>query len=325
MEIQHQLKMPADQAGRRLDQAMAELLPDYSRSRLKGWIDSGCVKVDGQVRAPKYRLSGGELVEVCARLDDPGTVAAQDIPLEILFQDDSVLVIDKPAGLVVHPGAGNRDRTMQNALLHLDPRLATLPRSGIVHRLDKDTSGLLVVARTSRAHKTLVAALEARDVERRYLALVRGQVTAGGTVSAPIGRHPVQRTRMSVRNGGRPATTHFRVRERFRGFTLLDIKLETGRTHQIRVHLAHAGFPLVGDPVYGGRLALPAACGPELADALRVFRRQALHAWRLSFQHPGTGVKLALEAPLPEDFSRLLKLLREDAAGVSASGPQHDR
>ncbi len=317
MDIHHQLKVPKVQAGRRLDQAMAALLPDYSRSRLKGWIDAGCVRVDGEVRAPRYRLAGGENIEVQAQLGEYAEVAAQSIPLAIVYQDESIMVVNKPAGLVVHPGAGNPDRTMQNALLHLDPQLCSLPRSGIVHRLDKDTSGLLVVARTPGAHRRLVAALEAREIGRRYLALCRGEMTAGGTIRAALGRHPVQRTKMAVREGGRAAVTHYRVKERFRGFTLLDVKLETGRTHQIRVHFADAGYPLVGDPVYGGRLALPPACDEELADTLRGFRRQALHAWQLSFAHPENGQPLSLEAPVPDDLTQLLELLRRDAASSS--------
>lgn len=310
MEVRRQLNMPPAQAGRRLDQALAELLPDFSRSRLKGWIEQGCIEVDGVQRPPRYRLAGGERVQLRAMLDAADEVRPQPLPLDLVYEDDELLVVSKPAGLVVHPGAGNPDRTLQNALLHHRPELAALPRAGIVHRLDKDTAGLLVVAATPRAHRRLVAALEAREISRRYQALVRAKVTAGGTVDAPIGRHPVRRTRMAVRQDGKPARTHYRVLERFAHFTLLDVRLESGRTHQIRVHFAHLGWPLVGDPVYGGRLALPRGCDAQLAEALRSFRRQALHAWQLSLAHPASGELMEWEAPLPADFESLLASLR---------------
>ncbi len=313
MQIRRELQIPAGQAGRRLDQVLAELLPDFSRSRLKSWIEAGCVNIDGVARAPKYRLAGGEQVALEAELAALDEVTAQAIPLHIVHEDASIIVVNKPPGLVVHPGAGNPDRTLQNALLHHRPELEALPRAGIVHRLDKDTSGLLVVAATTRAHRRLVAAMEAREIGRRYQALVRGEVTAGGTVDAPIARHRLQRTRMSVRAGGRMARTHYRVLERFAAFTLLDVRLETGRTHQIRVHMAHLGFPLVGDPAYAPRLALPPACSPELANVLRGFRRQALHAWQLQLAHPESGAALHWEAPLPEDLAELLAALRDAA------------
>jgi 23S rRNA pseudouridine1911/1915/1917 synthase len=229
-----------------------------------------------------------------------------------VFRDRSLLVIDKPAGLVVHPGAGNARHTLQNALLALDPNLALVPRAGLVHRLDKDTSGLLLVARTPEAHTALIAALAARAIGREYLAVCTGVMTAGGTVDAPIGRHRSQRTRMAVRADGRPAVTHYRVVRRFRAHTLVRVTLETGRTHQIRVHLAHIGFPLVGDPLYGGRRRIPAGCTPALAAALRGFPRQALHAARLALSHPLTGRELQWEAPLPQDMQRLLAALEAD-------------
>jgi 23S rRNA pseudouridine1911/1915/1917 synthase len=235
------------------------------------------------------------------------------MPLRVVYEDADLLVIDKPAGLVTHPAAGNWSGTLVNGLLHLAPELATLPRAGIVHRLDKETTGLLVVARTLAAHTALVAALARRDVRREYLALVHGVPTGGGTVDAPIGRHRVDRMRMAVTGAGRPAVTHYTVTERFRAHALLEVRLETGRTHQIRVHLAHVHHPLVGDPVYGGRARLPRGASPRLVAALRDFRRQALHAVRLGLEHPRSGTPMAWEAPLPYDLAALLAVLREDA------------
>jgi 23S rRNA pseudouridine1911/1915/1917 synthase len=302
-------------AGQRLDQALAALFTDFSRSRLQQWIREGRVRVDGRVRRGRDRVAGGELVDLDAILEPQGEVAPEAIPLDIVHQDDHIFVIDKPADLVVHPAAGNWEGTLQNALLHLDPGLAALPRSGIVHRLDKDTSGLLVVARTPGAHKRLVDALQARAVKREYRAVVAGVVVAGGTVEAPIGRHPTARTRMAVTTAGKPAVTHYRVLERFRAHSYLRVNLETGRTHQIRVHLAHVRHPIVGDPVYGGRPQLPARAAPVLVEALRAFRRQALHARRLGLAHPATGEWLEWESPLPADMARLLDALRADAEG----------
>jgi 23S rRNA pseudouridine1911/1915/1917 synthase len=312
--VEHTLKIPEESAGQRLDQALAALLPDYSRSRLKGWIESGEVQVDGAVRRPRDRVLGGEAIVVRARLAEQTEAAPQSIPLERVHEDPHVFVIDKPAGLVVHPGAGNPDQTLQNALLALDPRLATLPRAGIVHRLDKDTSGLLIVARTVPAHTALVRMLEAREVHRGYEAIACGVMTAGGTVDAPIDRHPVDRVRMAVRADGREAVTHYRVIRRYRAHTHVRIELETGRTHQIRVHLAHARYPLVGDKVYGGRLAMPKGASEELRQALREFPRQALHAARLKLAHPVTGRPLECASPLPADMRTLLEVLGRDAA-----------
>ena len=312
--VEHTLKIPEESAGQRLDQALAALLPDYSRSRLKGWIESGEVQVDGTVRRPRDRVLGGEAIVVRARLVEQTEAAPQSIPLERVHEDPHVFVIDKPAGLVVHPGAGNPDQTLQNALLALDPALATLPRAGIVHRLDKDTSGLLIVARTVPAHTALVRMLEAREVHREYEAIARGVMTAGGTVDAPIDRHPVDRVRMAVRADGREAVTHYRVIRRYRAHTHVRVELETGRTHQIRVHLSHAGYPLVGDKVYGGRLAMPKGASEELRQALREFPRQALHAARLKFAHPVTGRPLECVSPLPADMRALLEVLGRDAA-----------
>ena len=320
--IRLEARVPPEAAGRRLDQALAAMFPDYSRTRLKSWIDEGRVTVDGAVPRPRDRLGGGERVEVDAELEAEVRVAAQPIALDVVHRDAHVLVIDKPAGLVVHPGAGNPDNTLQNALLALDPGLAVLPRAGIVHRLDRETSGLLVVARSLEAHTGLVRMLEARDVHREYEAVCVGVMTGGGTVEAPIGRHRVDRLRMAVREDGRESVTHYRVAERFRAHTHVRVMLETGRTHQIRVHLAHIGYPIVGDPTYGRRLAIPKGATPRLEAALRGFRRQALHAARLGFDHPMTGKPLQFESPLPADMRELLEALREDAAagGATARG-----
>jgi 23S rRNA pseudouridine1911/1915/1917 synthase len=311
-----ELTIPDDQGGQRLDQALASLLPDYSRSRIKTWIESGEVQVDGRLWRPRDKVIGGELVSVRASLPQETAVVPQTIPLELVHQDADLFVINKPAGLVVHPGAGNPDSTLQNALLALDPALAQLPRAGIVHRLDKDTSGLLLVARTLPAHTALVRMLEQRDIHREYQAICRGVMTAGGTVDAPIDRHPVDRVRMAVREEGREAVTHYRVIRRYRAHTHVRVQLETGRTHQIRVHLAHAGFPLVGDKLYGGRLTLPRGASEELKEALRAFPRQALHAARLALEHPVSGEELEFSAPLPADLRELLEVLERDAAAA---------
>ncbi len=311
--IRHSLTIPLDYAGQRLDQVLASLLSEYSRSRIKEWIDAGNVRVDGAQLRPKDKVIGGEKVEIDAELPTEDRVEAEDIELDIVHEDKHVLVINKPPGLVVHPGAGNAAGTLQNALLHFDAKLAQIPRAGIVHRLDKDTSGLMVVARTLEAHTALVRAIEAREVEREYEAVCLGVMTGGGLVDAPIGRHPVDRVRMAIREDGRDAVTHYRVIQRFRGHTHVRLKLETGRTHQIRVHMTHIGYPLVGDRVYGGRLLLPKGASPELIESLRAFRRQALHAARLAFEHPKTGKPIESAAALPADMQRLIDVLAADA------------
>ena len=308
--------VPENLAGLRLDQALAALFPDYSRARLTRWIKDGHVQVDGESRRPKDAVDGGEEVSLVVEQEIETTWRAQDIPLDIVYEDEVVLVINKPAGLVVHPGAGNMDGTLSNALLHHEPALEHVPRAGVVHRLDKDTSGLLVVARSLVAQKSLVEQLQARAFERDYLALAMGLMTAGGTVDAPIGRHPTHRLRQAVVPGGREAITHYRVEERFRAHTLLRVKLETGRTHQIRVHMAYLKYPLVGDPVYGGRLRIPAGATPVLDAALRKFKRQALHAERLGFEHPLSGEHVAGQAPLPADMAALVDACREDSKEV---------
>jgi len=308
------LQVPENSAGMRLDRLLAERFPDYSRSRLQHWIKGGQVRLDGMPCQGKQKLRGGELVEITPLLEAEVVDRGQAMALDILFEDASLLVVNKPAGLVMHPAAGNPDGTLLNGLLAHLPGLARLPRAGIVHRLDKETSGLLVVAKTEASRNSLVRQLQARSVKREYRALVQGVMTAGGTVDAPLGRHPVNRLRRAVTEAGKPAVTHYRVVERFRAHTYLKIHLETGRTHQIRVHMAHIHHPLLGDPLYGGRLKLPAGAGDGLVDALRGFRRQALHARRLELIHPASGEAMAWEAPLPEDMQRLLRVLREDAA-----------
>lgn len=306
----HSGEVPADAAGNRLDQVLAAMFPDFSRTRLRVWIEAGLVEVDGQIWRPRDRVRGGEQVVVRAVVEPVVEVAPEPIPLDVVFEDEDLLVIDKPPGLVVHPGAGNASGTLQNALLHYDEELAVLPRGGIVHRLDKDTGGLMVVARSVRAHTALVKAIAERSVTRRYAAVCRGQIVSGGTVDAPIARHRIDRVRMAVVEGGKPAVTHYRVEERFAAHTLIEATLESGRTHQIRVHMAHIGHPLLGDPLYGGRPVLP----PHPSDGLRIamhgFRRQALHATRLAFAHPVTGESLQFESPLPRDLMAMLTLLR---------------
>lgn len=297
------LAVPADCGGMRLDVALARLLPEHSRSRLQGWIRDGRVLLDGDTSDPKRKLRGGEELSV-AEEPPPEVLAAQpeDIPLDVIHEDAALLVIAKPAGLVVHPGSGNWSGTLMNGLLFRWPALAGVPRAGIVHRLDKDTSGLMVVARTPEAQTDLVRQLQARTVKRQYLALAWGRVERDGTVDAPMARHPTQRMKMAVVPGGKPARTHFRVLERLAGITLVECSLDTGRTHQIRVHMASLGHPLVGDPVYGSR-RMP---GSPAGD----FPRQALHAFRLGLIHPATGTNMHWEMPLPADFLGLLETLR---------------
>jgi len=313
--------IPETLAGQRFDRALAALFPDYSRARIQRWIRAGDARVDARRVAPKERARGGERVELTARLAREQPWRGQALPLEVVHEDEHLLVVAKPAGLVVHPGAGNPDGTLVNALLHHAPELESVPRAGIVHRLDKGTSGLLAVARTLPAHRALVAALKARELRREYEAVVVGRLAAGGRVDAPIARHARARTRMAVRSGGRPAATEYRVARRFRAHTHLRLRLESGRTHQIRVHMAHLGHPVVGDPAYAGRGRIPAGATPALAAAIRrlaALGRQALHARRLGLAHPVSGRPLVLEAALPADLAALLAALAEDAGAGEA-------
>ncbi|ALN59446.1 23S rRNA pseudouridine(1911/1915/1917) synthase RluD [Lysobacter yananisis] len=312
--------VPDAAAGRRFDAVLAELFPDYSRSRLAAWIKSGDARLNGREARPRDPVQGGEAVELNVVLDTQTHAVAEDIALDVLYEDAEVIVLDKPAGLVVHPGAGNPAGTLVNALLHRDPSLAALPRAGIVHRLDKDTSGVMVVARTLPAHTSLVDQLSAREVHRQYLAVVVGALVSGGTANAAIDRHPRDRLRMAVREDGREAVTHFRLRERFRAHTLLECRLETGRTHQIRVHMQHLKHPIVGDPLYGGPLKLPKGASDSLVETLRGFKRQALHAETLEFVHPISGEPVRCTAPVPADMLQLVAELREDSRAAAEAG-----
>jgi len=307
-------KVSYELGGMRLDAALGQLIDNVSRARLKLSIESGLVMLDGVViTKPRHVLRGGETLDVSWAEREVLTYEAQDIPIDRVYEDEGLLVINKPAGLVVHPGAGNSDGTLLNALLHAYPELNALPRAGIVHRLDKLTSGLLVVAKTEEVQAALVDMLKEHDVVRLYDAVVVGQIVSGGTVEAAIGRHHTDRTKMSVDDyRGKEATTHYRVVQKFRSHTHVRCQLETGRTHQIRVHMAHIGYPLLGDAEYGRRLNLPRGMLPEQAEVLRGFKRQALHAAQLSFVHPLTGEEMQFEAPLPDDMQRLLAALTED-------------
>ena len=301
------------QLGQRLDQSLAELFPDYSRSRIKEWILERRVTVNGAiVDTPKEKVLGGEKVAIDAAIEEAQRWEAQDIALDIVHEDDDILVINKPRGLVVHPGAGNPDGTVLNALLHYYPPIMDVPRAGIVHRLDKDTTGLMVVAKTVPAQTYLVESLQLREITREYEAVAIGRMTAGGTVNEPISRHSTKRTHMAVHPMGKPATTHYRIMEHFRAHTRLRLRLETGRTHQIRVHMSHINHPLVGDPLYGGRPRPPKGASDEFVQTLRGFDRQALHATMLRLYHPITGIEMEWHAPLPQDMVELNAALKAD-------------
>ena len=311
-KIQLTASITPDLAGLRLDQAAAELFGDYSRARLQKWIRSGELTVDGQRLKPTHKACTGETLVLDAVAEREGEVYAQDIPLDVVHVDGDIIVLNKPAGLVVHPAAGNPDGTLQNALLHFDESLAALPRGGIVHRLDKETSGVMVVARSLRAHTSLVRQLQTREMSRVYQALASGDLAGKGTVDAPIGRHPRDRKRMAVVASGKPAVSHYRSLKRFGDATHVEVSLESGRTHQIRVHMAHIGHPLIGDPVYGHKPRAPSAVTEMQFEAMRAFPRQALHAFRLRLVHPDSSGAVTFEAPLPEDMVKLLSCLRNN-------------
>ncbi len=307
-------KIPESEAGNRLDKALSALYPDYSRARLQQWIRDGSILINGLPKKPKDKVKGGETVEINAELEEVVVWKPQILPLVVLYEDEDLIVVNKPAGLVVHPGVGNKDNTLVNALLHHAPELAQLPRAGIIHRIDKETSGVLVVARSLKAHTFLVKQLQLHEFDREYQAITTGTLIAGGTIDAPMGRHPIHRTRMAVVDiqKGKSAITHYRIIKRFRAHTHIRVHLETGRTHQIRVHMAYKRHPLVGDPVYGGRLKIPPKSTDSFKESLRKFPRQALHAIRLGFLHPKTKEKMEWTAALPNDMQELLAVLEED-------------
>lgn len=311
-QISLEYQLDEDHYGLRIDQAAADIWPDFSREKLKQWLKDGALLVDGQQVKPKYQCKGIEYLTLKVTLENKNTFIAQDIALDIIYEDDDILVINKPVGMVVHPGAGNTSGTLLNALLHYHPKAAELDRAGIVHRIDKDTSGLLVVAKTLEAQFSLSKQLAEKSVYRLYDLIVYGYVIAGGTIDKPIKRHPTDRVKMAVIAGGKEAVTHYNVTERFKHFTRLQAQLETGRTHQIRVHFSYEGFPLVGDPVYLQRVRIPSGASPILKEVLMTFKRQALHAYKLGLIHPKTGQKMIFEAPLPSDLENLLGVLRSE-------------
>ncbi|AZV75957.1 23S rRNA pseudouridine(1911/1915/1917) synthase RluD [Coxiella burnetii] len=312
--------IPPELAGARLDQVLAKLFPDYSRSQLQNWIRGGHVKVDGiQKTKAREKVRENQFIEIEAQLEPNERWVPQPIPLDVIYEDETLLVINKPVGLIVHPGAGVRDQTLINALLHYDPSLSVVPRAGIIHRLDKDTSGLLLIARTLASHHALIKAMKARQIVREYEAIVKGVLISGRTIEAPVGRHPIHRTRMAVVEFGRPAITHFRIIKRYRAHTHIRVQLETGRTHQIRVHMAHIHHPLAGDPVYGSHVGIPVHLSDPLQTALKTLKRQALHAATLQFSHPFDQRPMACHAPLPADMAHLLECLEDDYSQLARS------
>lgn len=314
----HHAEFTDAQAGMRLDQALAQIFSEYSRTAIKQWIDAGQVTINSQACRPRYCVRAGDIAHVAATLEASGDLIPEPVAFNVLHIDDECLVVNKPPGCVVHPGAGNFRATLANGLVHRYPELAALPRAGLIHRLDKNTSGLLVVARSTYAFQQLTKQMAARSIKRVYDALANGKFITGGTIDAAIGRDPLNRTRMSVRDGGKHAVTHFRIAEKFRAHTRLRIELETGRTHQIRVHLAHLKHPIVGDARYGARLLLPSDPTPELEHAMRNFARQALHARQLEFDHPTSGERISVKAPMPQDMAELIEACRLDnvATGI---------
>lgn len=311
--IHHNIRITELQAGKRLDQILTGVLPEYSRSMLQSWIKSGNIKVNNTIVKQGLRVKSGDLISVDATHEIKGGWKAENIPLNIIFEDESIIILDKPPGLVVHPGAGNPEHTLLNALLHHEPDLNTVPRAGIVQRLDKNTSGIMVIARTPETHAYLVSELQSRRIKREYQAIVFGTMTAGGTITKAIGRHPKQRTKMSVLDGGKEAITHYRIIKKYPEFTHLKVILDTGRTHQIRVHMAYIHHPILGDPVYTGRKLIPKNFTGESLAIIQKFPRQALHASQLKFSHPETTQTVEFKARLPDDMQQLLKVLENEA------------
>ncbi len=307
--IQQQYRIDDHEAGSRLDQTLSQRLPEYSRSKIQEWIREGFIQLNQQPCKPRQKVYGNDLVNLDVPMVSRLSDQPQVVEFEILYEDESIIVINKPANLVVHPAAGHEDGTLVNGLLNFDAKLEQLPRAGIVHRLDKDTTGVMVVARNLTAHHWLVERLQQRTVKREYIAITQGVVTAGRTIETGMDRHPVNRKKMAVSERGKTAITHFQVAQKFQHHSLINVQLETGRTHQIRVHLAHIKYPLLGDPVYGGRERIPASIDRELAKCIHDFKRQALHARRLSFEHPASGEVCQFEAAIPADFQQLLKAL----------------
>lgn len=315
-QVQLQAQVDDDLIGKRLDQVVAQLFPDYSRSRLQGWIKDGSLTVDGEVRRTRDKMLGGEIIRVEAELEVIDSHQAEDIPLDIVYEDEDILVLNKPAGLVVHPAVGHRSGTLLNALLYHCPEIAQVPRAGIVHRLDMDTTGLMVVAKTIQAQTDLVAQLQERSMGREYEAITHKVMTGGGMVDEPMARSTRNRQKMAVSPMGKEATTHYRLLKKFRSHTHIRLKLETGRTHQIRVHMSYIGYPLVGDQLYGGRFRLPKGASEALQQELKGFKRQALHAKKLELHHPVTGELMSWEVDLPEDLQQLIDALNDDVSSV---------
>lgn len=313
-QISLQAEVTDELSGNRLDQIAAKLFPEYSRARLQSWIKEGALLVNDRQLRPRDRLETGDCLVVSAQLESTESWVAEAMPLDIVFEDEQILVLNKATDVVVHPAAGHQQGTLLNGILHHNPMQKELPRAGIVHRLDKDTTGLMVVAKTLTAHADLVNQLQQRSVSREYEAVVQGVLTGGGTVERELGRHPVNRKKRAIVEMGQEAVTHYRVIERFRGHTHVQVNLETGRTHQIRVHMAHLNHALIGDPLYGGRFQQPAACSKELSDCLKAFKRQALHARRLELDHPASGERMSWRAETPADMAALLEQLRRDMA-----------
>jgi 23S rRNA pseudouridine1911/1915/1917 synthase len=308
-KLQLQTTIPEEFAGKRLDQALSQLYPEHSRSRIQSWIKSGDVTVNKLNYRQKDVVNFGDAIEICTEINSIEKSEAEAIDLDILHEDDAIIIINKPAGLVVHPGAGNPNHTLVNALLHFDQSLDTIPRAGIIHRLDKDTTGVMVVARTLESHTYLVDKLQKREIKRGYQTIVCGQIIAGGSIENKMGRHPVHRTKMAITNSGKTAITHYRVIKKFRHYTHLDVQLETGRTHQIRVHMSHIKHPIVGDPVYGNNKSIRKGVDPSLSDIIKNFKRQALHAYNLELPHPVTGKRMKFNAKIPSDIKSLIAAL----------------